>query len=235
MSKIEIYGPRVSPFAVKVLAAADYKRLTYTHHAKVSLREVYKISPTTGRIPVAFFDGEAVYDSTFILRRFEELVPTPALLSNDPKTTAQQRMLEDWSDESLYWYMMALRWIKENSHRSVKQNSQFLPKLMRPFAGPLFRNFIGSRTRGQGFGRLPYPVLIAELGERLDDLVVMLGDQPFLFGDQPCVADFAIYGQFDTGIEGGVTPDFAEQVSQRPSLVDWRARVKETTQHEQLQ
>lgn len=231
MTKVEIYGPTVSPFVVKVLAAADYLDLSYTHHGNLSVAEVYKISPVTGRIPVAHFDGKAVYDSTLILRHFEKIRPSPELSSGDPQIAAQQRMLEDWSDESLYWYMMGLRWIKENAHRSVKQNSRFLPRFIRLFAGPIFKNFIGRRTRAQGFGRLPYEILLAELGERLDDLVHMLGDQQFFFGDKPCVADFAIYGQFSTGIEEGVTPDFAAQVTLRPSLTKWRERVGSLTKH----
>lgn len=225
MPDIEIYGPTVSPFVVKVIAAAAYKQLEYTHHAYMTVREVYKVSPITGRIPVVSFDGEMVYDSTFITRRFDEIQPEKPLLSSDPKLRAKQRMLEDWSDESLYWYMMGLRWVKENAHRSVKQNSKYLPSVLRPVAGPLFRNFIGSRTRAQGFGRLPYRVLIGELGERLDDLVVILDDQTYFFGETPCVADFAIYGQMSTGMEDGVTPDFAEQVQQRSSLMDWQKRV----------
>ncbi len=230
MAKITIYGPPVSPFVIKVLAAADYKRLSYEHEANLSVPDVYRLSPITGRIPVAAFNNEMVFDSTFISRRFDQVQPEKPLVSQEPKLAAQQRMLEDWSDESLYWYMMGLRWVKKNAHRSVEQNRKFLPLPLRPFAGPIFRNFIGRRTRAQGFGRLPYDVLVAELGERLDDLVQMLGDQPFFFGNDPCIADFAIYGQFSTGIEEGVTPDFAEQVSRRPELSGWRGRVSEAIQ-----
>jgi len=63
------------------------------------------------------------------------------------------------------------------------------------------------------------------MGERLDDLVVMLGQKPFFFADRPSVADFAIYGVFSTGYSEDITPDFVELVSQRPALIDWRARV----------
>lgn len=116
-----IYGPNVSPFVVKVIAAANYKKLLYEHKAHLSVEQVYKVNPITGRIPVASFDGEIVFDSTFILRRFDKIQPETPLVSQDPSIAVQQRMLEDWSDESLYWYMMGLRWGKENAHSSVKQ------------------------------------------------------------------------------------------------------------------
>jgi len=228
---IEIIGPTVSPFVVKILAAADYKRLTYTHTEQVSIRELKKYNPDTGKVPIVLFDGEAVYDSTEILRRFDPEQPTPALVSNEATIAAQQRMLEDWSDESLYWYMMAFRWHPKNEPRTIAQNSPFVPAPVRLFAKPLLRRLVGKLAKAQGMGRLPYDRLIKELGNRLDDLVQLLGQQPFFYADRPSVADFAIYGQFVTGCTGGVTPDFAEQVLQRAALVDWRKRVEEARRH----
>ena len=80
-------------------------------------------------------------------------------------------------------------------------------------------------------GRLPYDVLMTEFANRLDDLVSLLGDTTFFFSEQPSVADFAIYGVLSTGCAEGATPDLAEQVSQRPPLVDWRKRLEEAIRH----
>ena len=78
----------MSPFVVKVIVAADYKRLLYTHREGVSIRELSKLSPVTGKVPVVRFDGEVVYDSTLILRHFDQVQPTPALVSEDATTAA---------------------------------------------------------------------------------------------------------------------------------------------------
>jgi glutathione S-transferase len=228
---IEIFGPTVSPFVVKVLAAADYKRLSYTHREQVSIRELSKLNPGTGKVPVVRFDGEVVYDSTLILRRFDQVQPSPTLVSEDTTIAAHQRMLEDWSDESFYWYNQALRWSPKNEDRTIAQNSRFVPALVRPFAKPLLRRLVGRQPKAQGLGRLPYDMLLAEFGERLDDLATLLGKQAFFFSDRPSVADFAIYGVVSTGCAEKVTPDFPEQVSKRPALADWRTRVEATTRH----
>ena len=229
---IEVLGPTVSPFVVKVLAAADYKRLSYTHREHVSIRELGRLNPVTGKVPLVVLDGEVVFDSTLILRRFDQVQPTPALLSEDTTIAAQQRMLEDWSDESFYWYNQALRWSPENEHRTIAQNSRFVPAPVRLFARPILRRLVGGQPKAQGLGRLPYDVLIAELGARFDDLVRLLGKEDFFYSDRPSVADFAIYGVFSTGLGEDVTPDFSEQVSQRSALVDWHERVKEATLHD---
>lgn len=224
---IEIIGPSVSPFVVKLLAAADYKGFLYTHTEQVSIRELGKLSPQTGKVPIVRFDGETTYDSTLILRRFDLVQPSPALFSEDPKVAAQQRMLEDWSDESFYWYNQALRWCPANEARTIAQNSRFVPAVIRPFAKPVLRRLVGGQPKAQGLGRLPYDVLIAEMGERLDDLVQLLGSDSFFYSDRPSAADFAIYGVFSTGFKEDVTPDFAELVSQRPALADWYKRIED--------
>ena len=92
---IRIFGPTVSPFVVKVIAAADYKRLSYTHQEHVSIRELSKLNPATGKVPVVRVGGEIVYDSTLILRRLDQLQPAPTFVSDDVVIAAKQRMLED--------------------------------------------------------------------------------------------------------------------------------------------
>lgn len=204
MIKTTIVGPAVSPFVVKTLAAADYKGLAYDHAEYVSIRELGQYNSTTGKVPVALFDGEAVYDSTLILRRFDEIHPDRPLVSSDPTVAGQQRILEDWADESLYWNVQAFRWHAKNEHRTIAQNARFVPAPLRMFAKPMLRRLVGRQPRAQGMGRLPYQMLVRELGVRLDDLVLLLTQHPFFFSDEPSIADFAIYGQLCTVVSPGV-------------------------------
>lgn len=139
-------------------------------------------------------------------------------------------MLEDWSDESFYWYNQTLRWAPQNEPRTIEQNSRFVPTPLTWFAKPLLRQLVGKQPMSQGLGRLPNEMLISELTQRFDDLVVILGNSLFFYSEQPSVADFAIYGVFNTGIEGGITPEFAELVSQRPTLSEWHLRVQNATE-----
>ncbi|CAH0991151.1 hypothetical protein SIN8267_01253 [Sinobacterium norvegicum] len=228
---IEIFGPNVSPFVIKVLAAANYKQLPYTHTENVSIRELSKLNPHTGKVPVVLIEGEAIFDSTLILRQFDKIKAEPALQSEDKKVAAKQRMLEDWSDESLYWYNQALRWAPENEERTILQNSRFVPLFARPFAKPLLRHLVGKQPKAQGLGRLPYKVLLAELGGKLEDLELLLGESTFFFSENPSAADFAIYGVFCTGLLDGVTPDFEALMSKHPALLKWHKRVAAVSGH----
>ncbi len=81
-------------------------------------------------------------------------------------------------------------------------------------------------TKAQGFGRLPYAELIRETGNRLDDLVTLLGDRAFFFSDRVSAADLAVYTQFRMGASGS-TPDFEELIENRPALGAHNRRVEE--------
>lgn len=226
MSDIKIFGPRVSSFVNKVLAAADYKQLDYAHQEYMSIKELARMSPVQKKVPIAIFDGEVVLDSTRILQRFDQMSADRRLISPVPALALQQRFLEDWADETLYWFMMAIRWSPSNEHRAVKQNSAFVPAVVRPFAGPILRKLVGGQAKAQGMGRLSEAELFEEFGKRLDDLVELLGDKPFFTSDTPSIVDFAVYGPFCTGCNDDVTPDFNAEVRKRPALVAWRKRLE---------
>jgi glutathione S-transferase len=179
-------------------------------------------------MPVLEIDGERFIDSSFILRHLDKLHPEPQLLAEDPATAAGQRQLEDWSDESLYWLLMALRWSEKNAAATARQITAGLPALMRPVAKVMLSRQITEMTKQQGFGRFAQPILVRELGGRLDDLVLMLGKRSFFFADRPSVADLAIACQLRMACSGP-TPDAEACVADRPALADYQKRVEEAT------
>lgn len=224
---VRLMGLRLSPFVEKVVRGLRYKKIDFQEVRPSSPFELRRWSPT-GKMPVMEWDGEKIYDSTFILRRIDELVPKPPLFAAEPRTAALQRMLEDWSDESLYWYTMALRWAEPNASATTDQLAATVPLLLRPLARLALPRQIGGMTRAQGLGRLPYDVLAAEYSKRLDELVILLSDHAFFHGGESenlSAADLAIYGQLNTA-RSGPTPDADELISHRPALIDWMKRVE---------
>jgi glutathione S-transferase len=141
---------------------------------------------------------------------------------------AAQRHLEDWADESLYWYLMALRWAEPNAAATADQILSSVAALLRPVAGILVRRQIGGMTRSQGLGRLPHEIVVRELGRILDDLVLLLGDRAFFYADQPSLADLAVYAQLQMGLSGP-TPEVERLVADRPALCEFQKRVEGAT------
>jgi glutathione S-transferase len=223
-----LYGSRLSPFVEKVARALQLKRVEFTVVDPRGPNDLKKWNPTTGKMPVLDLNGEKLLDSTLILRRIDELIPAPPLVSRDPEIAARQRFLEDWSDESLYWYTMALRWNPANSKATIAQLSAFVPAALRPVAGMVFSWQLGGQARGQGLARLPLGTVLDELGRRFNELEAFLGDGRYFFSDSVSVADLALFGQFAT-LRSGPTPQGARLLDQRPKLSAFFDRVDAAT------
>lgn len=226
--KATLYGSRLSPFVEKVARALQLKRIDFTVVDPKAPTDLKKWNPATGKMPVLDIGGEKPFDSTMILRRLDELAPEPPLVSRDPAIAAKQRFMEDWSDESLYWYVMALRWNPANTKATIAQLSAFVPAALRPVAGLVFNWQIGGQARSQGLARLPLGTILDELARRFDELEVFLGDKPFFFSDSVSVADLALFGQFAT-MRSGPTPQGARLLDARPGLAAFFDRVDVAT------
>ncbi len=225
---IKVYGTRLSPFVEKVVRGLQLKKLDYQLIEPKTPMDLAKANPTTGKMPVVEIDGERIYDSTFILRRLDELEPNPPLLSDDAMTAANQRQLEDWADEALYWYTMAFRWTERNGRRTANQILASAPAILRTLLVPLVKRKIGGMAKAQGMGRLPEDVLEREYAGRLEDLERLLGNRDFFYGDRPSVADLAVYGQLSMG-DNDVTPETRQAIRARPKLVEYLKRVEQAT------
>jgi glutathione S-transferase len=222
--KATLYGARLSPFVEKVAKALQLKGIEFDLVEPTGPSDLKKWNRTTGKMPVLEMSGEQMIDSTLILRRLDEIVPTPALVSSDRDTAAKQRFLEDWADESLYWYVMALRWNPVNVKATIAQIASFVPAALRPAAGVFFNWQLGGQARGQGLARLPLATVLEELERRFDELCVFLGDSPFFFAESVSVADLALFGQFCT-LRSGPTPQGAKLLDAKAPLVRFFDRV----------
>lgn len=226
MARLRLYGFRLSPFVEKVYRGLQLKGLPFELLEPESPLELRSNNPQTGKMPTLEIDGQQLYDSTLILRELDRRFPLPPLLSKDPRVAAAQRQLEDWSDECLYWHLMALRWCERNVGATLDQITLDMPRWLRPLARLMAPRQIGRSPRVQGTGRLPYELLVAETARLLDDLVLLLDDRPFFYADRPTVADLAVYGQLRCG-QSGPTPEFDAMIGERPPLVDHLKRVEE--------
>lgn len=224
--KAIVFGSRLSPFVEKVVRALAIKGINFELVPPRGPRDFSRWNPQTKKMPVLEIDGERIYDSTFILRWLDEFVPEPQLTAAVGGTAALQRQLEDWSDESLYWYGMALRWSDKNMRATSAQILSTLPAGIRPLASLILPRQLRATTAAQGLGRLPQEVLVRELGRQLDDLVTILGEAPFFYAAQPSVADLAIYGQLRM-LRSGPTPEADALIAERPALVSYMSRVEE--------
>lgn len=224
-----LYQFEVSPFCDKV------RRILHVKHKRYEVREVpphetlvqlKRINPA-GKVPVIEHQGRVVWDSTEIARYLEEQFPEPSIYPSDARERALCDLIEDWADESLYFYEMWLRFgpggnASDWSHRASHSEPPLLQRAVNIALPTLMRNVLKS----QGLGRKPPERVLAELRQHLKTIAAWLGDREWLVGDRLSVADVSVYAQLACV---GETGNGAALLGEQPGLLLWMERVDAAT------
>lgn len=213
--------PSMSPFCIKVQMAFKRKNVDF----KVENIMFAKRHNPRGKLPFVVWGGETIEDSSAIIQVLEERGSGPALMPEDPRLAAEVRLLEDWADESLYWYGVFAKCADPEAWRLYKpQLVAVMPAIMRPL-GPrvVLRNML-TKLRYQGLLTRSPELVQSEYERLLDALSVILHDRPYLVGDTLSIADVAVVAQW-LPLLNGATPKVKALIEARPALVDHTIRV----------
>jgi glutathione S-transferase len=218
-----------SPFCDKIRRALNWKRIPYTIH-EVPLLEALtsfkKLNPI-GKVPALDVDGRIVADSTDIAYYLDERWPERPLLPRDPAERALCHFLEDWADESLYFYEMRLRFtFPRNRSRWLAALLAHDNALLRSIGAPVIARALRRLCEAQGVGRKPEEMVLRDVDRHLDAAGAWLTGKSWLVGSALSLADLAVFAQFrciDCSEEGHA------RIAGRPMVATWMARVAEAT------
>lgn len=227
---ITLYQFDISPFCDKVRRILHYKNQPYDIEEitvqDTLLGKIKRINPT-GKLPAINHDGRIVNDSTDIAAYIENIFPDPPLIPSDPKEKALVHFLEDWADESLYFYEMFLRLVVPHNAKKwipiLSKNENWILKSIAPFAVPMTFKKV---TNAQGVGRKTIEQISKELTIHFQSLTDWLGDEEWLVGSHITLADIAVYCQLFC-ING--SKEGEELISQFRTITSWMKRVEEAT------
>ena len=212
----------------KVRMALGVKGLAFRVQNVYSPAQARRFNPR-GRVPTLLIDGETIVDSTDIVTALDARFPDPPLTPVEPLARAQAKLLEDWADEVLYFYLAWLRWgVDANFERMRAVRFSRLPWPTRWILPRIAQRIARGRFRAQGVGLKGDDVVLRELVECLDALEVVLRGRSFLVGDGLSRADLAVAAIVDQIDEPRLTPDTAAEVRRRPGIVAWLDRVHQT-------
>lgn len=238
---LELYQFEASHHCEKIRLILDYKQLPYTTvevTPGVGQIDLYRMSGQR-QVPVLKNGSEVIADSTAIARYLETQYPERPLVPTDPKQQGLCWMMEAWADESI-----------GTNARTVmigafSQHPNFRTALLPVSTPDLLKNLVGSvpgdvlSLLGTGVGFGPDDVRSATeiLRQNLESLCLILQTQPYLLGEQPTLADFAVAGltmyikfpakqyvDLPVGICDKGVPGLAD-VPQFESFWNWRDRL----------
>lgn len=194
-----LYQYEISPFCDKVRRVLNVKGVDYRVE-EITMQDTIagrlkKLSPAA-KVPVLEIDGERIADSTDICRFLEARYPDPRLIPADPREQALVHFLEDWADESLYFYEMHLRLVlPHNAKRWVPEIARRDNAVLRRIAPAILPSVMARTTAAQGTGRKPPEVIRRDLDRHFHMLNQWLAGRQWLVGDALTLADIAVFAQ----------------------------------------
>ena len=198
---ITLYQLATSPFTEKVRRALNYKGIAFDVHevdrARAREGEYRSVSPT-GKFPAILDDGKPVWDSTDIVHYLEAKGEGPSLVPSKPREAALAHAIEEWADESLYFYEMTVRlsW-EHNLEAALDEFTETMPGVPKPQAKELILKSVGQLTRAQGVGRKPREQVVADIHRHFGALNALLDGRDWLVGDSLSYADLAVIAQLN--------------------------------------
>jgi len=226
---VTLYQFEISPFCDKVRRILQYKGVEYEvreismQEAVTKIRKVNKV----GKLPAIEHDGKSLGDSTDIAYYLEEKFPDPPLIPDDARERGLVHALEDWADESLYFYEVFLRFtLGHNAEKWVPILCAKDTEIVRRAGRFLVPRHMKAILVKQGLGRKSRKQVFADVRRHFDSLTGMLQGREWLVGTSMTLADIAVYAQFACicGAKEG-----AALRAERPVVDEWMKRVDTAT------
>lgn len=238
---LELYQFELSHYAEKVRLILDYKGLDYRKievTPGVGQLDVYQLSGQR-RVPVLKDGAEVIADSTAIAFYLDRKYPDRPIVPTDPTQRGLCLMMEEWADESIGLNgrkVMLNAFGKDPDLRTAilpPQTPDFLKNLVGTVPGEAFE-FLGM---GVGLGPDTIKQARQALEQDFEALNLLLLSQPYLLGDAPTLADFAVAGltmyikfpagdflDIPDGLKGRGVPGLADNTDYA-RFFEWRDRL----------
>jgi len=229
---IELYkfGPgfglrETGPFVLKVLTYMRLADIPFTEHVETDPRKAPK-----QKIPYIVDDGEAIGDSTFIIKHLKGKFGDPLAKGLSSEQLAIAHALKVTLEERTYWAGMVYpRWVKTDHHKLIADT--FFSSVPGFIRMTLFRSIakgVAKAANGHGIGRHT-DAEIFELG--VDDIKaaeVLLGKKKFMLGSKPAEIDATVFA-FLSGMATEVFPTpIQSYITSSKTLTAYLNRMEET-------
>ena len=225
-----LYQTEISPLCDKVRRILTWKRVPYeVKNLRIlqTITRVNRLNPIS-RVPTLDDDGKVIANSADIARHLEERFPEPPLVPHATAERALVQILEDWADQSLYFYEARLRFtfaanVERTADLLLAGEEAGLIRRIGALAAPrTMRNILAK----QGIGRKSEEEVLRDVARHAEAIAGWLGTREWLVGDRLTLADIAVFAQL-AAIRA--TNEGEKILTAQPTVLSWMERVDRAT------
>lgn len=212
MADLILHHYPLSPFAEKIRLMLGRKGLSWRSVQIPMIMPKPDLVALTGgyrRTPVLQIGADIYCDTALMADVLEHLAPEPALFPPAQKGLA--RVLAQWADTTLFKTAMAYNFQPAGAMSLFPD-----PEQLKAFGADR------AAMRNNAF-RMPAADATAAYKSYLRRVASMLDHQPFLLGDQPCIADFSVYHPL--WFTRHQVPGLAGILASVPAVLSWMDRM----------
>ena len=203
----------MSPFSEKIRLILGYKKLAWKSVIIPRIMPKPDVVALTGgyrRTPLLQIGADIYCDTALICDVLEHRQPAPSLYP--PGSDGSVRILAQWADSTLFWAAMG--------YSFGPVGAAFMFKGEAPEAAKAFAEDRAKMRAGAS--RMPAADAASAYKSYLRRIASMVDKQPFVLGQQPCLADFSCYHAlwFTQRI-----PPLVGIFDATPSIAAWMARM----------
>ena len=215
MSALILHHYPTSPFAQKIRSVLGFKQLAWKSVIIPSVSPKPDLVALTGgyrKTPVLQVGADIYCDTALICEVLEHTQPDPVLYPPHLKGVA--RVFAQWADTTLFWASMA--------YNLQPKGAEMLFASL-PLAAA--QAFVADRkAMSEGMVRQRPQDATAAYRSYLRRIAHMAEEHDFLFGAEPCVADFAVYHPL--WFTRRVVPLMDDIFNATPAVLEWMDRIE---------
>ncbi|NKE64594.1 glutathione S-transferase family protein [Ramlibacter sp. RBP-2] len=215
MTELILHHYPMSPFAEKIRLALGFKRLAWRSVTIPAVMPKPDLVAMTGgyrRTPVLQVGADIYCDTALICDVLEHVQPEPMLYP--PALRGVARVFAQWADSTLFWASMAYSLQPRGAAHLFAKAPPEVAKAFGEDRKAMSSNMVRLRPGDATSAYRSYLRRIAHMVE----------EHEFLFGAQPCVADFAAYHPL-WFTRTQVSP-LADILNATPAVAEWMDRLE---------
>ncbi len=214
MTKLILHHYPASPFAEKIRRVLGFKNLAWKSVIIPSVMPKPDVVALTGgyrKTPILQIGADIYCDTALICNVLEHEQPEPVLFP--PHLKGVSRVFAQWADSTLFWAAMAYNL---QARGAAEMFARLPPEAAKAFAEDRREMSVGMLRQRPADATAAYRSYLRRIAH-------MVEEHDFLFGAEPCVADFAAYHPL--WFTRVCTPAMADIFEPVPAVVEWMDRI----------